>query len=411
MSNGAYYMIGRVKTHSSFLGQKDEAILKKVDSLLYENIPGKILKRTPITCSGYKGFDITGRTRRGDLQRYNIVITPFEVWVFKMSGTSNYVDGPEADQFFHSIRIRNNPPAGWINFTPDRGGFTVRLPRMPQEDKDLSGPDGIPRWEYEATDSETGDAFLLWKKTVQNYRFLEEDTADLALMEESFRLSDWVDKSLSRRPGLYNGHACLDALYQGKDGSYLRVKFIVRGPDYYVLAAHTRNRDKPFPAFFNSLIFLPYRYPSFRNYVDTFLHISVTTPMVPDVDAGMRGILERGTSEEFLNTLPDYNNYWPHPKTALFEDDSTGEAVFVSVESFPKYLLSEGHLRPSGWTRSMRKDFEESDRRRQTTFPPRRYRQCPPGDTIFPLRAARFNPPRPHPGLAHHRFPLYLVGY
>jgi len=35
--------------------------------------------------------------------------------------------------------------------------------------------------------------------------------------------------------------------------------------------------------------------------------------------------------------LPDYNNYWPHPKTALFQDDSTGQAVFVSVESFPKY--------------------------------------------------------------------------
>jgi hypothetical protein len=59
MSNGAYYMIGRVNTHSSFLGEKDETILKKVDSLLYENIPGKILKKTEVTRSGYKGFDIT----------------------------------------------------------------------------------------------------------------------------------------------------------------------------------------------------------------------------------------------------------------------------------------------------------------------------------------------------------------
>src|SRR5882757_10241458 len=41
MSNGAYYMIGRVKTYSCFLGQKEEMTLKKVDSLLYENIPGK----------------------------------------------------------------------------------------------------------------------------------------------------------------------------------------------------------------------------------------------------------------------------------------------------------------------------------------------------------------------------------
>jgi uncharacterized protein YbaP (TraB family) len=337
MGNGAYYMIGRVKTHSSFLGQKDEVVLKKVDSLLYENIPGKILKKTAITRNGYKGFDITSRTRHGDIQRYNILVTPYEIWVFKMSGTNNYVDGSEADQFFGSIRLRNNIPAAWANFTPARGGFSIRWPQPPVQHKNTSTMDGITRWEYEATDSTTGDAFLLWRSTVQNYRFLEEDTADLALVEESFRLSDWLDKPLSRRYGLYNGSACLDVLYQAKDSSYIRTKFIIRGPDYYVLASHSRGKDKLFPAFFNSFAFTPYRYPTFRNYVDTFIRIGVATPMVPDVDAGVRGIIERSTSEEFLNSIPDYNTYWPHPKTALFEDDSTGEAVFVSVEAFPKY--------------------------------------------------------------------------
>ncbi|HXB06385.1 MAG TPA: TraB/GumN family protein, partial [Puia sp.] len=222
MSNGAYYMIGRVDTHSSFLGEKEETILKKVDSLLYENIPGKILKKTVITRGGYNGFEISGRTRRGDLQRYNILVTPYEIWVFKMSGTNNYVDGPEADQFFTSIRLRPNTPAGWTDFAPARGGFTIRLPRVPRQNQDLSGTDAMTRWEFEATDSTTGDAFLVWKKTVQNYRFLEEDTADLALMEESFRLSDWISKPLSRRTGLYDGHACIDALYLSKDGSWFR---------------------------------------------------------------------------------------------------------------------------------------------------------------------------------------------
>jgi hypothetical protein len=337
MSNGAWYMISRVKTHSSFLGEKDEIILKKVDSLLYENIPGKILSKTAITRGGYKGFDITGRIRRGDIQRYNILVTPYEVWIFKMSGTNNYVDGSEAEQFFSSIRIRSNPPAGWTTFSPARGGFSVSMPRIPDQDKDQSGEDGLTRWEYEATDSATGDAFLLWKKTVQNYRFLEEDTADLALMEESFQLSGWVDRTLSRRPGICNRHHCLDVVYQGKDGSYIRAKFVITGADNYVLASHSRGKDRPFAAFFNSFTLTPYLYPSFRNYADTFMHITVTTPMVPDVDSGMRHIMERSTSEEFLNSLPDYNNYWPHPKTALFQDDSTGQAVFVSVESFPKY--------------------------------------------------------------------------
>lgn len=337
MSNGAYYMIGRVNTHSSFLGEKDETILKKIDSLLYENIPGKILKKKEITRSGYKGFDITGRTRRGDLQRYNILVTPYEIWVFKMSGTNNYVDGSEADQFFNSIRIRSNTPAGWTDFTPARGGFSVRLPGMPSEDQDLSAVDGMARWEYQATDSAAGDAFLIWKKTVQNYRFLEEDTADLALMEESFRLSDLISRPMSRKTGLYKGQACLDAVYQAKDGSCIRARFLIYGPDEYVLATRSRGKDKSVTSFFNSFAFTPYRYPSFRNYADTFMHIAVTTPMVPDVDAGMRRIMERATSEEFLNSLPDYNSYWPHPRTALFQDDSTGEAVFVSVETFPKY--------------------------------------------------------------------------
>ena len=337
MSNGAYYMIGKVKTNASFLGQREETVLKKVDSLLYENVPGKILKRTSVARNGYKGFDITARTRRGDIQRYNILVGANEVWIFKMSGNNNYVEGTEAEQFFGSIRLHPTVASAWVDFTPDRGGFTVRLPQMPTQSRSLPDPEGVTRWDYEATDSATGDGYLLWKATVQNYRFMEEDTADLALVEESFHSSDWIDKRLSRRQGTFDGHACLDASYQGKDGSFIRARFVLHGPDYYVLAAHSRSKDQSFSTFFNSLAFVPYRYPSFRSYVDSFMHISVTTPVVPDVDAGIRGIIERASSEEFLNSLPDYNNYWPHPKTALFQDDSTGEAVFVSVETFPRY--------------------------------------------------------------------------
>jgi uncharacterized protein YbaP (TraB family) len=339
MGNGAYYMIGRVKTHGSFLGQKEETILRKVDSLLYENIPGKILKRTTITRSGYKGFDITGKTRRGDIQRYNIVVTPYEVLIFKMSGNNNYVEGKEAEQFFSSITLHPTGPAGWTNYTPPQGGFSVILPRPPAEYRNTSNPDGITRWEYESVDSATGDAFLIWKKAVQNYHFLEEDTADLALMEESFRLSDWIEKPISRRTGVYRGSPCLEAAYQLKDGSYVRTKFLIKGPHYYLLASRSHSKDKTFPLFFNSFEYKPYKYGMFRNYVDTFINISVRTPVVPDIDAGMRGILERASSEEFLSTVPDYNSYWPRSKTALFQDDSTGEAIFVSMETFPKYYF------------------------------------------------------------------------
>lgn len=337
MSNGAYYMIGRVKTHGSFLGQKDEGIMKKVDSLLYENIPGKILKKTPITRSGCKGYDITGKTRRGDVQRYNILATPNEVLVFKMSGNNNYVEGKEADQFFNSIEIRPNASAGWTDFTPLQGGFRILLPRQPAQQENTSNLDGNTRWEYEATDPATGDAFLVWKKSIQNFRFLEEDTADLALMEESFHLSDYIERSLSRRTGQYKGYPCLDASYLQKDGSYIRARFLIKGPHYFLLATHSRSKDRAFAPFFDSFTFEPFRYPAFRNYTDTFINISVRTPVIPDIDPGLRSIFERASSEEFLNAIPDYSSYWPRARTALFQDDSTGESIFVSMETFPKY--------------------------------------------------------------------------
>jgi uncharacterized protein YbaP (TraB family) len=337
MANGAYYMAGRVKTHAGFLGQKDETILRKVDSLLYENIPGKILKKAPIRKNGYKGFDITSKTRRGDIQRYNILVTPLEVLVFKMSGNGNYVEGKEADQFFGSIRIKESGPAGWTTFSPPQGGFRVSMPRQPSRNKNVTDADGIPRWEYEATDPMTGDAFLVWKKTVQNFHFLEEDTADLALAEESFSLSEWLDRTLSRHSTYYKGMPCLDASYQEKDGSTIRARFLVKGADFYVMAVRSGNQDKPFSGFFNSFAVEPYRYNGFRNYADTFLQIKVITPVVPDIDAGMRNLMERASSEEFVNSVPDNGNYWPRTKTALFQDDSTGEAVFVSMETFPKY--------------------------------------------------------------------------
>jgi uncharacterized protein YbaP (TraB family) len=336
MSNGAYYMIGRVRTNASFLGQSEETILKKVDSLLYENIPGKIQKKTPVEKNGYKGFEITSKTRRGDVQRYTILVTPLEVIVFKMSGNGNYVEGKEADQFFGSIKVRERAPAGWTNFSPPQGGFNVRMPQTPSQNENSITPDGVPRWEYEADDPSTGDAFLVWKKTVQDYVFPEEDTADLALMEESFQLSEWLDKPLSRHTGLYKGYPCLDASYLAKDGATIRIRCLIQGPHDYLLAVRSRKKDPSFPGFFDSFAFTPYRYANFRNYADSFVDIRVTTPVIPDIDAGMRKLLER-SGEDFTGGGGDEAAYGPRRKSALFEDDSTGEAVFVYTETFPKY--------------------------------------------------------------------------
>src|SRR5205085_2407348 len=128
-----------------------EEVYKTVDSLLYENVPGKIITKTNIVKNGYKGFAITNKTRRGDVQRYNIFVTPFEIIFFKMSGTGDYVkNGIEADKFFNSIQFKEYKGAdaaanAWKIYSPAYGGFSVELPHEP-----YIGNDGS--WIYDAED-------------------------------------------------------------------------------------------------------------------------------------------------------------------------------------------------------------------------------------------------------------------
>ena len=303
MSNGSYYLVTRIKTHAPFLGQNEKDVLNKVDSILYENIPGKILSKKQINKNNYAGFDISNRTRRGDMQRYQIFITPFEVLFFKMSGKENYVDGAEAEQFFSSIQLKEAVNTA-VNFKTGHGGFSVKFPHQPVEYLNTVTPDRINRLEYEAIDKSTGDAFIVLKKSVYNFRFLEEDNFDLGLIEESFRNPDNFDKQLSRAENNFKGYPCLDVKEKMKDGSTVYAKYIIKGPHYYVIAAKSKNKKANFSAYFNSFNLTPFQYNAATAYVDTFMHFTVNTPVVPEIDPVLRQLTEKAAGD-----IAKGNNY------------------------------------------------------------------------------------------------------
>ncbi|HVG14322.1 MAG TPA: TraB/GumN family protein, partial [Chitinophagaceae bacterium] len=55
MANGSYYTITRVQTNAASWGHDPAHVVRKVDSLLYENIPGKIISKGTIVRNGYEG--------------------------------------------------------------------------------------------------------------------------------------------------------------------------------------------------------------------------------------------------------------------------------------------------------------------------------------------------------------------
>ena len=339
MSNGAYYLVTRVKTYAAFQGQNEKDVLNKVDSILYENIPGKILSKKTITKNGYTGFDINSRTRRGDLQRYNIFITPFEVLIFKMSGKENYVDGDEAERFFSSIQIKTEINTA-VDFKPAQGGFTIKFPQQPVEHLNTNNPDRINRWEYEAVDKATGDAFIVLKKSVYNFRFLEEDDFDLGLIEESFRNPDNFEKQISRERSTYKGYPCLDVKEQLKDGTTIFARYIIKGPHYYVVAAKSKTKKSDYNSFLNSFRFTGFQYKAPSAYIDTFMHFTVNTPIAPAIDNDIRELTENVTNEMANSNNSNNFSYWPKTKNGLFRSDSTGEMIGVSIQEYPKYFYA-----------------------------------------------------------------------
>jgi hypothetical protein len=315
-----------------------------IDSLLYENIPGKIISKTIITRNGYTGIDLTNRTRRGDMQRYNIFITPFEIIVFKMSGTGDYVmSGDEAKRFFTSIRLKEfnhavSPSATWKKYSPPYGGFAVSLPHEP-----YIGNDGS--WIYDAEDRSANTQYRVIRSDIHNYRFVEEDTFDLGLMDESFSSSEFIAKPETRRHITWKGYPGLDANYKDKTGGVYLVRYIIQGPHYYTLIAHGRQETPAMKNFLNSFEIKPYSYREPRERKDTSLYYSVKSPVFPATDKEKLDMPGYGflTGEED-NESEEEALVNGTTRTKIITDDSTGEKVFVSFYKMPRYVYLKDSL-------------------------------------------------------------------
>ena len=343
MANGSYYMVTRIKTNSQFWGHSTDIVMKKIDSLLYENIPGKILNKQEISRDGYRGLDITNLTRRGDVQRYNIFITPYEVIIFKMSGNGDYVkQGDESKRFFNSIQLKEyktDAVTEWKRYEPPFGGFSINLPHDPFVSKNES-------WQYAAEDKTTATNYTIIRTDIHNYGFVEEDSFDLNLLEESFSHSAFIAKQLSRKLHVWKGYPSLDCKWLHKDGSLFLTRFIIQGPHYYTLVAHSSKENAGMQSFLNSFRIEPLIYKEMAEKKDTSLYYTVKTTFYPEerkiklsIPGGGRSINDTEDDDDEIN-LSNRGTF----KNNIVENDSTGERVYVSFYKTGRYYYNEDSL-------------------------------------------------------------------
>ena len=133
MVNGAYYSVYVMNRFEAFTHQGVDYTVQRIDSLLYENIPGKILERKQSkTDEGHPCFDITNRNRRGDASRYRIVVTPEYVYYFMVNGTGDYVINHPDDRFSSPLNSAPSPLRGNGYVLPaTMAGFPLKCPVRP----------------------------------------------------------------------------------------------------------------------------------------------------------------------------------------------------------------------------------------------------------------------------------------
>ncbi|MEZ4804796.1 MAG: TraB/GumN family protein [Bacteroidia bacterium] len=113
LANGYYYQIEKIACNNIFSGKTPEDILLVIDTLIFENIPGEITEKKEIISNGFMGIEVVTRLKTNDLNRFQILASPFNVYIIRMSGKNNFAVSSDANNFFKSLKINEGGASGW----------------------------------------------------------------------------------------------------------------------------------------------------------------------------------------------------------------------------------------------------------------------------------------------------------
>lgn len=253
MANGSYYSISRQMTYASVNNYSTEKLILKIDSLLYENIPGKIIsKKNIVGSTGIKGLDIVNRTKTGDFQRYQIYFTEGELIFFKMSGKGEYVKGQEANRFFSSIKFAPVKTETIQSFSPSTKGFSVSVPAIYKYNANKrNGEQGLAEELY-AYDSKLKNTYGVLHYIYHDFNYLEEDTFELNILCNNTLMNFGYQSNTSRELSREQNLPCITFSGENTDlNKTLYGKLFIKGVHYYLVYALT-DKENPKPVDFLS---------------------------------------------------------------------------------------------------------------------------------------------------------------
>ncbi|MDR2121920.1 MAG: TraB/GumN family protein [Flavobacteriaceae bacterium] len=276
--NGAFLTVSKFN-HYNFLNKNSHHFsLQSLDSLLYENIPGKILHKKYISNNKYQGIDVVCKNENEYLNT-QIYLTPLEIYIFNLQGTENYKNKYK-NTIFSSLKLKSYTRT-FSDFTPAYGGYTVNLPEYRINTDMLNHPANITAYDtnsnsYYFISSEVLDIISPEKETYELKRIPYEFGKNLNAenIETTVITSDSIPYS--------------ETYIKLTDEKKLYLKTLINGSHYHIIGIVTSDeslKDKYFNSF-RLTDFKKFRNP--ENYKNKTGGYSVNVPFKPRDEAAKR---------------------------------------------------------------------------------------------------------------------------
>lgn len=318
LANGSFFTANRIPLFS-YLNDHKKYTIDAIDALLFENIPGKIIEKKPISKNGFKGLDIKNQLKNGEYQRYQIFVTPLEIIIFKMGGHNDYVK-QYGDTIFNSIQFKtfdttqNKVSSTYNDFEVDMPSYYTFTNTSRTGNRLIQGFDSI-----------NNTYRFLKKVTLHDYNFIEEDTFELKEIQNRFYKKLKLKETYN--PFVKNSlksYAVIDTLSTNK----VHLFTTLSGEDYYLLGMVTKDSTEAL-AYFNSLRLSKSKYEeTFKKVKDTALFFTtVSNVKPPQFVVNSNGFKKKDIKE--------YNAY---SKQTIYQNKNS-EAITVQLNKAHDFLM------------------------------------------------------------------------
>ncbi len=357
--NDVQYTVERYPTNAQLASQSPQYLFERMDSILYEYVPGKIIRRKDLMIAGCPGVMVTNRTSRGDLEQFKLIITPLEIIIFKISGPKNYIKKNRTGKKFINASVIHMPDhTEWIQTGSGHGEFQLTLPSYYIVDTLNNLVFVDPEIEYQAWDPQSLSFFLFRRNVHHDLQYLEEDTFDLNFMAETIakRMKKEIDLSPT---SLIQGFPSVRFKLWPKEDpdDTLQGMIILRGASHYLLMTNTHHPSMS-EKFFQGFSFHPFTYSLGH---DTIADSTLLYTVVSDV---LKQESDDKDDEPYYAWMPDdesekNDGYKRQNKTATYYYDLGSEYITVDMLKEHDYRYYSGYH--DLWKALIREATNDSD--------------------------------------------------